>query len=95
MLQEGVPYKTEADRLAAKARLARLASSDNKDDIKTYKTERAAFSKSHFMQHEFAELELEFDMADVIPELLHADPLNVAKLLFKWLLLKFADTRAV
>ena len=86
-----VPYATEAARLAAKKRLMQLASSDNKADIGAYKKKRKEYSESHFYQHEFAELELEFDMKEVIPELLHADSLNIAKLLFKWLLLKLSD----
>ena len=87
-----VPYQTEGQRLAAKAALAALAASDDKDDMVAYKKQRSTYSAAHFHRHEFLELEIEIEMEDIIVELLHADSLNVAKLLFKWLGLRHCDS---
>ena len=86
-----VPYRDEAARLAAKSALMAMATSTDKGIMKEYKKKRADYSVLHFYRHEFTEHELELAMDEIVPELMHLDSLNVAKLLMKWLLLRHAD----
>eukprot|EP00965_Chrysotila_dentata_P200795 6180183-Pleurochrysis_carterae.AAC.1 len=87
-----VPYPTAAMHAAAKSELVRLAGSSVKADERRYSTLRRDYAAMHSGQREFVLPPLEFDMDHMIPELLHADSLNIAKLMFKHLVLRHADS---
>eukprot|EP00965_Chrysotila_dentata_P144410 4769887-Pleurochrysis_carterae.AAC.1 len=88
-----VQYPTQELWATARAELERLQKSKSKQKQAAYAEQRRRHAASHSGQHEFRTPVFCFDMADAIPELLHADSLNVAKLLFKYAIFRHADPR--
>eukprot|EP00965_Chrysotila_dentata_P110070 3636999-Pleurochrysis_carterae.AAC.1 len=86
-----VPYPSQELRATARAELERLQKSKSKQEQPTYAEQRQRHAASYFVQQEFGTPVFCFDMADAIPKLLHADSLTVAKLLFKFAILRHAD----
>eukprot|EP00965_Chrysotila_dentata_P117080 3869411-Pleurochrysis_carterae.AAC.2 len=79
-----VPFETEQQREATRKMLTNPCSSSNAADHNKYENLRWNHAMVHGnQQHELKMSVLHLEMTKVVPELLHADSLNVAMILFK------------